>query len=331
MADFGLVMDYNVTCPDYRFCTVRHRFASPCELWDCNACWWHFKNCTKTEEPATDNCPYVSCQDLPRPSHSHTVTALSVTAVIIFGSLFFFFLRRRLRARAAAAAAADPEADADADRDNEQIPLLDRCRALFWRLPPPLERARDGFRHLIWGQERVNVAPPENLDANLRDGDDGPPVQEDPHRPSAPPAYEEIANAPIIRNPRNSPRPNMSRSLVNQNYGSMDTRRADIIQPRGVVRMEEIPLTHGKTTSPRSPRPSSAGAALVSSAGWPRPSSAGSGPPPLPRARTGSLHSSLRPPASSSRLPIAFPGPTDVATSSAGVANEPLTHSKSLF
>ena len=245
-------MDYNVTCPDNRYCRVRHRFASPCELWDCNACWWHHKNCTKTEEPATDNCPYVTCEDLPRPSHNHTVATISVLSLVAFGVFFFFFLRRRLRARRLALAA-NGEADAEADRaadtegEDEHIPLLQRCRAFFQSANS--SQVLDRFRSLVWGGERAEVAGPELLDAELGQIEHESEAEADPHRPSAPPPsydelqQEEVASAPIVRNiPRRSPR-----GLLNQNYGSMEERVCGSPRNRREgERMEEIPLLHSR-------------------------------------------------------------------------------------
>ncbi len=236
-----LIMDYNITCPDFRFCKVRHRFESPCELWDCSACWWHYKNCTKTEEPATDNCPYVTCEDLPRPSHNHTVLTVSIVSVLAFAGLFFFFLRRRLRTSREADPEAEAEAEASEEDEDERLPLLTRCRnrcRAFFEHAPSTSDAAGRFRRLIWGEERELAAPPENLHVDLRD--QPPQAQEgqanrDQPRPSAPPAYEEIQHAPIIRNRDN-------RSLVNQNYGnygSMDRASRH-------HRMEEVPLMHGQ-------------------------------------------------------------------------------------
>ncbi len=233
LASAKLVMDYNVTCPDYRYCTVRHRFSSPCELWDCNACWWHYKNCSKTEEPATDNCPYVTCYDVPRPSHNHTVATVSGVSIAVFAALFFFFLRRRFRARSTR----DADAEGESDREDEHLPLLQRCRVFFQQHTTPPSQVAERFRRLVWGGERANVAPPESLDAEL--GNQAPRGQEE-HRPSAPPPpYEEIQNAPIVRHLSSS------RSLENQNYGSMDERRVcGSPRTREAPRLQEIPLTH---------------------------------------------------------------------------------------
>ncbi len=238
-----------MTCPDHRFCTVRHRFASPCELWDCNACWWHYKNCTKTEEPATDNCPYVTCQDLPRPSHNHTVATVSVISVAVFVACFFFFLRRRWRAWRSAGGEAEREPEADADVEEERLPLLHRWRGFFERGANRTSRVVERFRRLVWGGERADIAPPERLDVELghhqMQGGEG--QLADPFRPSAPPpAYEEVEREPnpIVRNARHSPCPTRSRSLVNQNYGSMRQRVQDSPREREVAQLEEIPLLH---------------------------------------------------------------------------------------
>ncbi len=241
-----LVMDYNITCPDYRFCEVHHRFSSPCELWDCNACWWNHKNCTRTEEPATDNCPYVTCQDLPRPSHNHTVATVSVISAVVFAGFFFFFLRRRFRARRAAGQA---EAEAEAEADSERLPLLQRCQN-FFQSTPDRSQVIERFRRLIWHGERAEIAPRENLDVELGDGQPHGRGHENLPRPSAPPAYEEIERAPIVRQGRPSLGINASRSLVNQNYGSLTTRRVrDTSRDREQQRMEEIPLMHGSRPS----------------------------------------------------------------------------------
>ncbi len=252
-----LVMDYNVTCPDNRFCKVRHRFASPCELWDCSACWWHYPNCTKTEEPPSEQCPYVTCENLPNPSSHHTVATVSAICVTVFFGLFFFFLRRRFRAwrNRAFAANADAEGEGEGEgeeegereEDQERLPLLARCRAFFH-----FNRAAaiDRFHRLIWRGERAAAAPPERLDAEL--ADQGP-LPYDDHRPSAPPpSYEDIhndeqqgQNRPIIRNQHDS----ASRGLINHNYGSMDTRHVGPLRIREPRQMEEVPLLQGKGTT----------------------------------------------------------------------------------
>ncbi len=188
--------DYNVTCPDNRFCRVRHKFQSPCPFWDCNACWWNHDNCTKTDEAPSFNCPYVTCENIPQPSHFGTTIASVISAVVFFGLLVAFFVRR-IRSRSTAT----PEADAEAA---ERVPLLQRCRALLPAGTPPLV---DRFRAVIFGG-RANPAPPEHPG---EDGDDLTRQQEDPHLPSAPPPYEEVN--PIIRR--------SSVGLLNENYGSL--------------------------------------------------------------------------------------------------------------
>ena len=238
--------DYNVTCPDYRFCEIKHTYMSPCEIWDCQACWWHYDNCTKTPEAPSDHCPYIKCYDLPRP-HSHTATIITVVSVIgalAFGAQYVYRRYRRSQERNA-----DPERQAE-DAE-ERVPLLQRCRHLLSvHTQDAGHSAFNRFRAVIFGG-RENPAPPEV--PQLDDHDD--------HEPSAPPAsaaegqggqapppYEAINRDPIIR----------GSSLANDNYRdghdqrdarnddhSVEMRELRLASPsRSVPLLDEVPLSH---------------------------------------------------------------------------------------
>ncbi len=208
--------DYNVTCPDYRYCQVRHKYQSPCPLWDCSPCYWGDSNCTKTEEDPSLNCPYAVCEDLPRPNHTSTATiVLSVVSAVVFLSFFVTFLIRRLRQQVAS------EED-DVEGVQERVPLLERCRALLPTFTPSVLQR---FRDVIFG-DRPNPAPPERPEAQ----DDLPENQQedddDAHRPSAPPpSYEEFQEQEANRRPIVRVRNWQGHGLVNQNYGSFDQSR----------------------------------------------------------------------------------------------------------
>ena len=149
--------DYNVTCPDFRYCEVKHRYANPCEIWDCDACWWGYDNCTATPEGPSDECPYIKkCYDLPRP-HSHTAaTVLSVLGAISVVGLGLRYVYRRYRRRAELAAA-----DRQDEEEHERTPLLLRCRQFL--SPNNTDSSTfERFRAVIFGA-RADVSPPEVL------------------------------------------------------------------------------------------------------------------------------------------------------------------------
>ncbi len=225
--------DYNVTCPDFRFCEVKHTYMNPCEIWDCGACWWGYDNCTKTPEAPSDHCPYIKrCTDLPHP-HSHTtvtiVTVVSVLSALAVGARYIYRRFRRTQE-----SVADPEVQAE--DEEERIPLLQRCRDLLSRgnsnnnsnnQPSRLDR----FRAVIFGG-RATAAPPEV--PTLQDRED-----HEPSAPSAPPpSYDDINNDPIIR----------EGSLANENYAPANPCPVEmrVIGPspsRSIRRLDEVPLS----------------------------------------------------------------------------------------
>ncbi len=154
--------DYNVTCPDFRFCEVKHKYMSPCDIWDCNACWWHYANCTVTPEAPSQQCPYVKCHDLTRPQSHTIVTLASVAAVVSVLAIAGRYMYRRYRRRQEVMA--DPEGqeeheeeeEDEEENENERVPLLQRCRSFL----SSLRRGRDRFREVIFGARAVQ-APPE--------------------------------------------------------------------------------------------------------------------------------------------------------------------------
>ncbi len=251
--------DYNVTCPDYRFCEVRHTYRNPCEIWDCDACWWHYANCTATPEGPSDECPYIKkCYDLPRP-HSHTVTTvLTVLGVLAsFGMVGAYVFRRYRRAQENIA-----DTEQQEEEEEERVPLLQRCRHFLSASLPGHEddSHSDGrsvfrrFRDVIFGR-RESVAPRE-----LPGLDD----REEDFEPSAPPpSYDSLDQEnnhqdeesnenqdPIIRGSGPA-----GRSLRNENYEDGDDRSSNRSvemreisstagnQERTVSRMEEVLLS----------------------------------------------------------------------------------------
>ncbi len=208
----GFAADYNVTCPDYRFCEVKHKYQSPCPFWDCSPCWWHFANCSKTDEAPSYNCPYVTCQNLPQPGHGSTVTAIvSTVAVFFFLAMFVAFLYRRLRSTQA-------EVDLEDEAQGERVPLLDRYRTFFQTSQTASAAALERFRSVIFGN-RASTASPEVPRVSPEEDEDqedqGYPQEErqpeNPHAPSAPPPPY-AAEDPIIRS--------YSRSLVNESFAA---------------------------------------------------------------------------------------------------------------
>ncbi len=207
--------DYNVTCPDFRFCEIKHRYSSPCEIWDCDACWWHYDNCTKTPEAPSDHCPYIKkCYELPRPqSHTTTVVISVVTALslLIIGARYLYQRYRRSQQDLA-------DAEGQQEEGDERVPLLQRCRNLLSRDRSSDEDGTSTFRRfraVIFGH-RANAAPPEvpQLDQQVAPGDNrqgfepsAPPAPAGPPA-RAPPPYEAINRDPIIR----------GGSLRNENY-----------------------------------------------------------------------------------------------------------------
>ncbi len=255
------MVDYNVTCPDYRYCEVKHTYKSPCEIWDCSACWWHYPNCTSDPEAPSDKCPYVKCYDLPRPSHSHTVTTI-VTTLLVLATLAIGgrYVYRRFRNSLQSESDMEAENEAAAER----VPLLQRCRNFISASLPSLasqddsaeeqRSALDRFRLVIAGG-RANRASPEVPEP-------GPVLQErEDEQPSAPPppynAVDPNPQAPIIRH-------SASLSVVNENFTGSRQPPANLDNPETrqpaenpnnpddsvrsiemrVVRMEEIPLSH---------------------------------------------------------------------------------------
>ena len=222
--------DYNVTCPDFRFCQIKHTFASPCDIWNCNACWWHHTNCTFTPEPASDECPYVKCTNLPRP-HSHTVTTivsvLTVLGVLSLGGTYLY--RRYQRYRRDAQEDVEREMEDEFEEEDERLPLLQRARAFFGdrRSNEGPRGLYDRFRAVIFG-DRAEVAPPE-LPQRLPDREDHEPSAPPQGQADAPPPYEDInpVNRPIIR----------GRSLVNESFSGS--------------RSSSVPVT---LVAPREPR-----------------------------------------------------------------------------
>ncbi len=244
-----LLADYNVTCPDFRVCEVRHKFSSPCLLWDCNACWWNYPNCTSTEEAPSENCPYATCHNVPRPSHSNIVTTIiSVVATLVFVSLFFKFFYRRFRRMLQGQLAGEPEdqfevedetEDEEEVEDEAQAGLLQRARHFFMAMPT---RMADSFRSVIFGH-RANPAPPELVEAELGDLRQRQPPQNPDllPAPSAPPVPlaqdDNREDRPIIRERRGG-------GLENQNYGAMAMRERTPSPNRLVPLMEEVPLAN---------------------------------------------------------------------------------------
>ncbi len=237
--------DYNVTCPDYRFCEVKHRYSNPCEIWDCDACWWNHDNCTKTPEAPTDFCPYIKkCWNLPRPSHSHTVTTvISVVSVISVLALVARYMYRRYRRSQESLAERQEE-----EEEEERIPLLQRCRHLLSRRNNADEDGRSGFdrfRAVIFGH-RANPGPPEVPQLDNQPRQDAQVAHGEDHQPSAPPAaaapppYEDINRDPIIR----------GGSLANENFreqqeASVEMREMRSNSPlRSVHCLDEVPLAN---------------------------------------------------------------------------------------
>ncbi len=252
------MVDYNVTCPDFRFCQVRHTYESPCEIWDCDACWWNFPNCTKTPTPASEQCPYIyKCSDLPHPnSHVATavVTTVSIISVLAFGAGYIYRRYRRSQQ------VADSERQEEGEEESERVPLLQRCRALVTASMPSLGQEDENtdnagvfnrFRSVIFGR-RANLAPPE-VPHPLHGGDEGDTdnAEHEPSAPSedlqghaqqqdAPPPYDTIDRDPIIRG---------NRSLANENYSGSRARSVEMREissrpaPSAPPCMEEIPLS----------------------------------------------------------------------------------------
>ncbi len=244
LATVGLSVDYNVTCPDNRFCQAHHKYQSPCPLWDCSACWWNYPNCTKTEEAPSTNCPYVQCSDIPSPSHSHVTTAvLSSISVVVFVCVFARYLFRRFwRPRPSDDAEAEDtrQETTEAEDTNERIPLLQRCRTYLARQPAS---AVERFRATLSARTRTGpMVIPEPMEMGR--------LAPSPI-PSAPPAYEDL-DGPIIRAPTGS--------LLNENYE--DSRIShSLSSPRRVLepldvdrerrrvddsRLHEVPLREGR-------------------------------------------------------------------------------------
>ncbi len=227
LSAFGLAVDYNVTCPDYRFCEVHHRFQSPCPYWDCSACWWGYDNCTKTEEPPSTNCPYVKCRDLPRPHHGgEVVTTIFSIAGILFVSLFARYLYRRF---CRPAAAPDEEGEGEDEADDERVPFLQRCRNYFSTTEQPtspLERLRDVMRRDRQDADPVDIRPPQAL------------LSPSPI-PSAPPYFdlEEDTTNPIIR----------QGGLLNENF------RVSRSLDEGSSRRPEEPMDEASSRQPKDP------------------------------------------------------------------------------
>ncbi len=242
LATVGLSVDYNVTCPDNRLCQVLHKYQSPCPFWDCSACWWHYPNCTKTDEAPSTHCPYVKCSDLPTPSHSHVVTAvLSTITVVLFVSLFGRYLFRRFCRQHGP----DPEAERETSEDEEvteRVPLLQRCRNYLSTQPIS---ALDRFRSTLSARTRTGPVsiprPPMEM-------------QEQPV-PSAPPAYEDI-DQPILRTstgPRTLQNPTYQEPRQSHSLSSPQRvlEPLDIEWERRRVlnsRLEEVPLQQGGQT-----------------------------------------------------------------------------------
>ena len=243
------MVDYNVTCPDYRFCQVRHTYANPCEIWDCDACWWHYSNCTKTPEAASDDCPYIyKCSDLPHP-HSHVTTTVvtTLTVLSVFGLFGTYAYRRWRRGQVA------EREGAEGQEETERTPLLQRCRALVSASLPSLgsESTDNGasafarFHAVIFGA-RADVAPPE--DPVLNDREDLEPSAPPEYAPGAPPSYEEVQEDDRSQNPIIRP----NRVLTNENYAasnspsrrSVEMREISSSPRRSPTRMEEVPLSN---------------------------------------------------------------------------------------
>ncbi len=251
------MVDYNVTCPDFRYCQVRHTYASPCEIWNCNACWWHHSNCTPTPEPASEHCPYIyKCSNLPRPHNHVTTTVVTTVTVLSVLTLVGTYIYKRYR-RAQQEQARIPDAEQQEEEENERVPLLQRCRALVAGSLGPSEDGNpdtgglfDRFRAVIFGS-RAEVASPE-VPRAVGDYEDEepsapppPPDREDQHL-APPPPYEEVD-----RNPNPRPIIRSGGSLANENFTGSQAQRAS--GPPGSlphsVEMREI------SSSPR-PHPS---------------------------------------------------------------------------